>query len=84
MHRRNWRMYKGLLFATRRLTQNAAAPRIISGSEAQNQFFTNHPQLPAGKRTIGRGKQLNCLNRIWARLAAARQVNFAVGSEVIR
>jgi cobalt-zinc-cadmium efflux system outer membrane protein len=52
VHRHNWRMYAGLLFASACLAQNAGAPRSISWSEAQNQFRANNLELLAGKVTI--------------------------------
>ena len=52
MHRHNWRMYAGLLFATVCFAQNANAPRSITWSEAQNVFRANNPELLAGKITI--------------------------------
>ncbi|HMF79603.1 MAG TPA: TolC family protein [Bryobacteraceae bacterium] len=52
MHRHNWRMYAGLLFATACLAQNAHAPRSITWKEAQDEFRANNPDLLAGKVTI--------------------------------
>jgi len=52
VHRHNWRMYAGLLFATACLAQNAHAPRSITWKEAQDEFRANNPDLLAGKVTI--------------------------------